>query len=1117
MASGGRTWAFVFANGTMVVQGKLPDQFEELNAEGGIKFRWKRVSGSPPAVVELRDEGRRLSMRIETARAVLRPDGGEWAEFNQTEGGSHGSWRNIKRGGDALVTSGAEQQPTAFKFDCGGGVLASASVSSVVWSEFDACGSPKPFRFHQLSAQRVSEGNWELLLHDQERGCCMRLVAGSAGLFWPPKAAGGAAHTVLAASDFQSFAPRHGCSSTGRFVSTESAPSVALLLGQSPDLAERLEPIERPAISWTFACQPETYLSIYARDPTAATRNPFRDRALRLQHDPEAAAPLLTVPAMADVRGSLPAPHWPANPAAIACYWRVWDLAFRNLTARKVPDSVTSRSRVVGIPFPFADTAFSDCLFMWDSVFILSFARYGRRACDLWQGTMDNFYATALQDGFISKELRMSGHFQYHPHDPCSTGPNVLAWSEWDHYRATGDLDRLADVFWPLVAYHRWTRSNRTWQNGTYWSTGLGCGMDNIPRADREVTLNQDLFADPGPDDAGPAAAARPAAAPAAAAAAAAAPSAAAGGAAAAAGAASAVAHAGPTGAHDVCSDVTLNCPWLSHGHLSWVDATAQALLSAECIIAIAGELHAKRPSAGVSPALLPDMHSECGRLMAWLQERSWDPRTALFHDVDAHGRRTPVMHVGGFWPLVAGAATAGTARQLHRAGTTPLAPPDAPSVGTTASLLRAATAGAAKSHAAGAGLHDSHSDTAEADSVPKPPPVVPAPCPRPRSFRAASRPGGRIVSPTAAQTAAAAAAEMASALATPPLGPTPSGVVPIPPPDSPLGSPAASTPASSAAAAHRSPTFAPLPSSAAPAAGPRSRAAVPANRSDSDVGIGTALLRDAELLAAASAPSSATQSPGASGAPDPEAATSAAATCRPALRQAAPVPLAGLNMPASQVLSLPSARRMAELLHDPAAFGTPTAVPSLVASDRCFDPTGGYWRGGVWSPTTYMVLRGLRRAGLSADEHAVALRHCRAVWEAFEATGTVHENYSPVAATAGRPAKGDFVGWSGLGPVAILIESVFGITADWPSRTVVWVVHLTDEFGVDKLPLGTSDHASFRCRARSSVTDGPSITVQSSCEFTLVVRWPAGEAPCAGERIRTVRVVKGENAVTCD
>lgn len=41
---------------------------------------------------------------------------------------------------------------------------------------------------------------------------------------------------------------------------------------------------------------------------------------------------------------------------------------------------------------PQVDSAFNDCLFMWDSAFILMFARYGRRAHD-FQRTLDNFYA----------------------------------------------------------------------------------------------------------------------------------------------------------------------------------------------------------------------------------------------------------------------------------------------------------------------------------------------------------------------------------------------------------------------------------------------------------------------------------------------------------------------------------------------------------------------------------------------------------------------------------------------------------------------------------------------------------------------------------------------------
>jgi len=42
-----------------------------------------------------------------------------------------------------------------------------------------------------------------------------------------------------------------------------------------------------------------------------------------------------------------------------------------------------------------------------------------------------------------------------------------------------GDRERLAKVFVPLVAYHRWMREHRTWLNGTYFTCGLGSGMDN--------------------------------------------------------------------------------------------------------------------------------------------------------------------------------------------------------------------------------------------------------------------------------------------------------------------------------------------------------------------------------------------------------------------------------------------------------------------------------------------------------------------------------------------------------------------------------------------------------------------------------------------------------------
>jgi hypothetical protein len=66
--------------------------------------------------------------------------------------------------------------------------------------------------------------------------------------------------------------------------------------------------------------------------------------------------------------------------------------------------------------------------------------------------------------------------------DPRSTGPNILAWTELEDFRFSGDADRLRDVFPGLVAYHRWWHDWRTHPDGGYWTSGWGSGMDNQTR-----------------------------------------------------------------------------------------------------------------------------------------------------------------------------------------------------------------------------------------------------------------------------------------------------------------------------------------------------------------------------------------------------------------------------------------------------------------------------------------------------------------------------------------------------------------------------------------------------------------------------------------------------------
>jgi glycogen debranching enzyme len=114
------------------------------------------------------------------------------------------------------------------------------------------------------------------------------------------------------------------------------------------------------------------------------------------------------------------------------------------------------------------------------------FGKYGARAFN-FQKTLDNFYSHQHKDGFISRELcEFEPGERFARHDLSSTGPNILGWSEWEYYCQTGDTQRLEMIFDPLLAYHLWLKEHRTWRDGTYWSTGWGCGMDNIPRQSPE-------------------------------------------------------------------------------------------------------------------------------------------------------------------------------------------------------------------------------------------------------------------------------------------------------------------------------------------------------------------------------------------------------------------------------------------------------------------------------------------------------------------------------------------------------------------------------------------------------------------------------------------------------
>ncbi len=171
--------------------------------------------------------------------------------------------------------------------------------------------------------------------------------------------------------------------------------------------------------------------------------------------------------------------------------------------------------------------------------------------------------------------------------------------------------------------------------------------------------------------------------------------------------------------------------------------------------------------------------------------------------------------------------------------------------------------------------------------------------------------------------------------------------------------------------------------------------------------------------------------------------------------------------------------------LRDQEAFNRPHRVPSISADSEGYDPeTGNYWCGGVWSPTNYVVLKGLRRAGQRRLAHQIAVNHLQCVARVFQHTDTFWENYAPETAAPGSPAKADFVGWTGVSAIAILLEDAIGISVDWPLRRVTWDRRLEGElaYGVRNFPLG-------REGVMSMVGDGMSIEIVTDSSFNLTVR----------------------------
>lgn len=468
------------------------------------------------------------------------------------------------------------------------------------------------------------------------------------------------------------------------------------------------------------------------------------------------------LPNFSKIKNNLPQPVWGGHKDYLDCYWKAWKIAFSNIRKPKEGTGFVSN---------YIDAAFNGCIFMWDSAFMLMFGKYAKKIFN-FQGTLDNFYSHQHVDGFICRQIEEdSGNDVFARHDPSSTGPEVLAWCEWDYFLNFGDKERLARVYPCLVAYHQWMREHFTWRDGTYFSSGYGCGMDNCPRLEEK---------------------------------------------------------------YHVCYD---------HGHMIWVDACMQELNACNILLKMSEVLGRSE--------FIAELEEERDNLKSVINDKLWDEETKFYYDLRKDNTFNYVKHIGAFWSLLA--------------------------------------------------------------------------------------------------------------------------------------------------------------------------KCVPDERSEAFI--------------------------------------------------------AHLN--------------------NENEFKTVHRVPTLSRDHEEYNPAGGYWCGSVWSPTNYMVLKGLDQYCKPQLAYDIACAHLDAVVSVYKDTGTLFENYAPEKVGGdfkrGSSSMSDFVGWTGLSPISIMFEYVFGIKPNAAENKITWYINLCDRHGIEKYPFGNNGELTLVCEERKNAAEKPVVTIKSDVPVTVELFWDEG------------------------
>jgi hypothetical protein len=138
-----------------------------------------------------------------------------------------------------------------------------------------------------------------------------------------------------------------------------------------------------------------------------------------------------------------------------------------------------------------------------------------------------------------------------------------------------------------------------------------------------------------------------------------------------------------------------------------------------------------------------------------------------------------------------------------------------------------------------------------------------------------------------------------------------------------------------------------------------------------------------------------------------------------------------------------------------------------------------------AWAPWQVEAIKALEAYGYTDEAADLGERYARAIAATYAECGDITEHaWTEKLGPGGCPR---FVGWSGYGPIACLIEQILGFHCDAPNKRLYWRIRQTARHGIEKLAFGGIT-ASLVCEARKSVSDSCQITIEASDGFELVV-----------------------------